>query len=326
MTFERNYYTVLYFNLRLNWNENSADSCNLVICEKQCYFIKETTNNSKMKQYTLQNGITIPTVGFGTWQIEEGEQAVNAVKKAIELGYRHIDTAAIYRNEQSVGQAIKESGVKREELFITSKVWNKSRGYEETLAAFEKSLKKLDLEYMDMYLLHWPANEKQFKDWAAINAASWKALEKLYADGKVKAIGVCNFLKPHLEALLPTTTITPMVNQIEFHPGFMQEETVAYCKEHGMLIEAWSPLGSGKMLDNEVLKELATANDISVAQLCIRWILQKGHLPLPKSVTPERIQNNLDVFDFTLSEETMQRIDALPYIGGSGLNPSEVDF
>lgn len=279
-----------------------------------------------MKQYTLQNGIAIPTVGFGTWQIEEGEQAVNAVKAAIALGYRHIDTAAIYRNEQSVGKAVKESGVKREELFITSKVWNKSRGYEETLAAFEKSLKKLDLEYMDMYLLHWPANEKQFKDWAAINAASWKALEKLYADGKVKAIGVCNFLKPHLEALLSTATIKPMVNQIEFHPGFMQEDTVAYCADHSILVEAWSPLGSGKMLDNEVLQAIAGEYGVSVAQVCLRWILQKGHLPLPKSVTPARIANNLEVFGFTLSEETMRQIDALPFIGGSGLNPSEVEF
>ena len=279
-----------------------------------------------MKQYTLQNGIAIPTVGFGTWQIEEGEQAVNAVKAAIALGYRHIDTAAIYRNEQSVGKAVKESGVKREELFITSKVWNKSRGYEETLAAFEKSLKKLDLEDMDMYLLHWPANEKQFKDWAAINAASWKALEKLYADGKVKAIGVCNFLKPHLEALLSTATIKPMVNQIEFHPGFMQEDTVAYCADHSILVEAWSPLGSGKMLDNEVLQAIAGEYGVSVAQVCLRWILQKGHLPLPKSVTPARIANNLEVFGFTLSEETMRQIDALPFIGGSGLNPSEVEF
>ena len=179
---------------------------------------------------------------------------------------------------------------------------------------------------MDLYLLHWPANAKQFENWREINASSWKALEKLYDEGKVKAIGVSNFLKEHLEALLPFATIKPMVNQIEFHPGFMQEDTIALCEKELILIEAWSPLGSGRMLDNEVLIEIAKKYNVSVAQLCIRWILQKGHLPLPKSVTPERIKNNLDVYSFTISDEDVNRIDALPYIGGSGLNPSEVDF
>lgn len=279
-----------------------------------------------MKIYKLKNGVTVPQVGFGTWQIEEGELALNAVKKALEVGYRHIDTAAVYGNEVSVGQAISESNLKREEIFVTSKLWNSDRGYEETLKAFEVSLKKLNLEYMDMYLLHWPANAKQFDNWQDINASSWKALEKLYEEGKVKAIGVSNFMKEHLEALLPTATIKPMVNQIEFHPGFMQEETTAFCEKESILIEAWSPLGSGKMLDNEELIAIAKKYNVSVAQLCIRWVLQKGHLPLPKSVTPERIKNNLDVYGFTISDEDVHRIDSLPYIGGSGLNPSEVEF
>ncbi len=279
-----------------------------------------------MKVYKLKNGVTVPQVGFGTWQIEEGELAFNAVKTALEVGYRHIDTAAVYGNEVSVGNAINESNLKREEVFVTSKLWNSDRGYEETLKAFEVSLKKLNLEYMDLYLLHWPANAKQFENWREINASSWKALEKLYDEGKVKAIGVSNFLKEHLEALLPFATIKPMVNQIEFHPGFMQEDTIALCEKELILIEAWSPLGSGRMLDNEVLIEIAKKYNVSVAQLCIRWILQKGHLPLPKSVTPERIKNNLDVYSFTISDEDVNRIDALPYIGGSGLNPSEVDF
>ena len=279
-----------------------------------------------MKVCKLKNGVTVPQVGFGTWQIEEGELAFNAVKTALEVGYRHIDTAAVYGNEVSVGNAINKSNLKREEVFVTSKLWNSDRGYEETLKAFEVSLKKLNLEYMDLYLLHWPANAKQFENWREINASSWKALEKLYDEGKVKAIGVSNFLKEHLEALLPFATIKPMVNQIEFHPGFMQEDTIALCEKELILIEAWSPLGSGRMLDNEVLIEIAKKYNVSVAQLCIRWILQKGHLPLPKSVTPERIKNNLDVYSFTISDEDVNRIDALPYIGGSGLNPSEVDF
>lgn len=279
-----------------------------------------------MKVYKLKNGVTVPQVGFGTWQIKEGELAFNAVSTALEVGYRHIDTAAVYGNEVSVGKAINQSNLKREEIFVTSKLWNSDRGYEETLKAFEVSLKKLNLEYMDMYLLHWPANAKQFDNWRDINASSWKALEKLYEEGKVKAIGVSNFMKEHLEALLPTATIKPMVNQIEFHPGFMQEDTIALCEKESILIEAWSPLGSGKMLDNEVLIAIAKKYNVSVAQLCIRWVLQKGHLPLPKSVTPERIKNNLDVYGFIISDEDVNRIDALPYIGGSGLNPSEVEF
>lgn len=279
-----------------------------------------------MKVYKLENGVAVPQVGFGTWQIKEGELAFNAVSTALEVGYRHIDTAAVYGNEVSVGKAINESNLKREEVFVTSKLWNSDRGYKETLKAFEVSSKKLNLEYIDMYLLHWPANAKQFKNWQKINESSWKALEKLYEEGKVKAIGVSNFMKEHLEALLSSSIIKPMVNQIEFHPGFMQEDTIALCKKESILIEAWSPLGSGKMLDNEVLIAIAKKYNVSVAQLCIRWVLQKGHLPLPKSVTPERIKNNLDVYGFTISDEDVNLIDALPYIGGSGLNPSEVDF
>lgn len=279
-----------------------------------------------MKVYKLENGVAVPQVGFGTWQIKEGELAFNAVSTALEIGYRHIDTAAVYANEVSVGKAINESNLKREEVFVTSKLWNSDRGYKETLKAFEVSSKKLNLEYIDMYLLHWPANAKQFKNWQKINESSWKALEKLYEEGKVKAIGVSNFMKEHLEALLSSAIIKPMVNQIEFHPGFMQEDTIALCKKESILIEAWSPLGSGKMLDNEVLIAIAKKYNVSVAQLCIRWVLQKGHLPLPKSVTPERIKNNLDVYGFTISDEDVNLIDALPYIGGSGLNPSEVDF
>ncbi|TDS56546.1 aldo/keto reductase [Myroides indicus] len=279
-----------------------------------------------MNNYILNNGVLIPEIGFGTWQTPDGDTAIEAVKTALQAGYRHIDTALIYRNEQSVGKAIRESGIARKDIFVTSKLWNKARGYDTALKAFEISLKNLGMDYLDLYLIHWPANAKQFDDWEKINANSWKALEKLYAEGLVKAIGVSNFLTEHLKALEKTATILPMVNQIEFHPGYMQTETVAYCKNNNILVEAWSPLGTGKMLENETLKKIAGSYKVSVAQLCIRWILQKGHLPLPKSVTPERIKQNLEVFNFTILEKDIKTIDNLPYIGGSGLHPNEIDF
>lgn len=279
-----------------------------------------------MKNLELSNGIQIPEIGFGTWQTPDGQTAVEAVKEALKAGYRHIDTAAIYGNEKSVGQAIKESGVAREELFITSKVWNGDRGYEQTLKAFDKSLAELGTDYLDLYLIHWPANQKNNENWKDINAQTWKALEELYAKGKVKAIGVSNFLVDHLAALIEQAEVKPMVNQIEFHPGYMQADTVAYSTEHGMLVEAWSPLGTGKMLDNPDLKAIAEKYDVSVAQLCIRWCLQNGTLPLPKSVTPSRIVKNLDVYGFEISEADMNAINALPYIGGSGLDPNNIDF
>lgn len=275
---------------------------------------------------TLSNGYKIPSIGFGTWQIPDGEAAVMLVQRALEKGYRHIDTAAIYGNEVSVGQGIKASGVAREDIFVTSKVWNKDRGYEKTLATFEKTLSDLQLEYLDLYLIHWPANSRQFVDWKEINAGTWKALETLYKQGKIKAIGVSNFLTNHLKALLETCEIKPMVNQIEYHPGFMQEETVRFCKNHDILVEGWSPLGTGKVLSNEILRQIADRYDKSVAQICIRWVLQNGVLPLPKSVTPIRIVENIQVFDFEILEEDMKTINEMEYFGGSGLNPEEVEF
>lgn len=279
-----------------------------------------------MNTYKLGNGVSIPNVGFGTWQAAEGEEAVNSVKTALELGYRHIDTAFFYKNEVSVGKGIKESGIDRKDIFVTTKVWNAERGYEKTLKAFDVSLENLGLDYIDMFLIHWPASENQFENWKELNAETWRALEKLYADGKVRAIGVSNFYVSHLTALLETAKVKPMVNQIEFHPGMTQEEVVDFCKKNDILIEAWSPLGRGNVLDNEVLVGIAKKYNVSVPQLCIRWIVQKGHLPLPKSVTPERIKSNLDVYGFEISQEDIVAIDNLPYIGGSGLHPDKVDF
>lgn len=282
--------------------------------------------HNSIPDYTLNNGVTIPEIGFGTWQTPDGATAVLAVQSALENGYRHIDTAAIYGNEKSIGQAIADSGIDRKELFITSKLWNSERGYESTLKAFDKTLSDLQTDYLDLYLIHWPANAKQFSDWKQKNADTWRAFETLYQDGKIKAIGLSNFMVHHLEALLETATVKPVINQIEYHPGYLQTEVVAFCKANDILIEAWSPLGTGKMLNDPTLLEIASNYNVSVAQLCIRWCLQNGTLPLPKSVTPERIKQNLNVYHFEISESDMKRIDALPYIGGSGLLPDEVAF
>ncbi len=280
-----------------------------------------------MENYTLSNGVQIPVIGYGTWQALEGETAYQAIQAALAAGYTHIDTAAVYGNEKSIGRAIKDAGIDRASLFITSKVWNTERGYDKTHQAFEKTLSDLGTDYLDLYLIHWPANAQQFPEqWAALNAETWRALEELYQAGRIKAIGVSNFLVHHLEALLETAQVVPMVNQIEFHPGFMQESVVAFCTAHHILVQAWAPLGTGKMLGNETLISIANKYEVSTAQLCIKWCLQHGTLPLPKSVTPARMQENKAVFDFTISDADRQTIDALPYIGGSGLNPDTIAF
>lgn len=278
------------------------------------------------KYFELNNGVSIPPIGFGTWQTPDGETAVEAIKCAINAGYRHIDAAAVYANEASVGKGIKDSGIDREELFITSKVWNTERGYEKTLSAFQKTIDDLQVDYLDLYLIHWPASENQFANWKEINTETWRAMEELYRDGKIRAIGVSNFLPHHLQALMENATVLPAINQIEFHPGFMQQECVSFCKDNNIQVEAWSPLGTGKMLNNETLKAIAIKYNKSVAQLCIRWVLQNDVLPLPKSITTSRIIENIDVDDFEISEEDMQTINAMEYCGGSGLHPDKVGF
>ncbi len=275
---------------------------------------------------TLKNGVKIQSIGFGTWQAADGEVAYNAVKTALECGYRHLDCAAIYRNEASLGKAVKESGIPREEIFVTSKLWTKKRGYENAKAAFEKTMDQLGLDYLDLYLIHWPASHTRFEDWKEINAETWRALEELYEEGKIKAIGVSNFMVHHLEALLETAKIVPMVNQIEFHPGFTQDGVVEYCKEKGICVEAWSPIGSGRLLENELLAKIAAKYGKSVAQICIRFCLQNDVLPLPKSVTPSRIKENLDVLDFSLSDEDMAAISGMDICGYSGFDPDSVEF
>ena len=279
-----------------------------------------------MKEFTLHNNLKIPSIGFGSWQLSDGEEARNVVAKALETGYRHIDTAAIYRNEVGVGEGIQQSGIDRDQVFVTTKLWNTERGYESGLRAFDQSLKNLGLDYIDLYLLHWPAVAHQYDNWQELNAESWRALEKLYSDGKVKAIGVSNFLEYHLDALFETATIKPMVNQIEYHPGYQQKDTLCYCEEHNILVEGWSPLGKGKVLDNSVLQDIAAKYGVTPAQVCIRWELQSGILPLPKSATPSRIKSNIDIFNFEISDEDMDRINQIPTTAASGLHPDSVSF
>jgi diketogulonate reductase-like aldo/keto reductase len=245
---------------------------------------------------------------------------------ALENGYRHVDTAKIYENEKSVGDGIKASGIAREEIFLTTKVWNSDRGYNETMAAFEKSLELLQTDYVDLYLIHWPAVASQFDNWKVLNSETWRALEDLYTSGRAKAIGVCNFLTHHLEALKETAKINPMVNQIEYHPGYLQNDVVNYCKNNEILVEAWSPIGSGRLLDNELLKGIAEKYQASVAQLCLKFCLQNAVLPLPKSVTPANIKSNLNVDHFNISDEDMKTIAGMEEIGFSGLNPDHVPF
>ena len=276
--------------------------------------------------YTLNNGIKIPCIGFGTWRTPAGDVAVNAVKEAIKAGYRHIDTAEGYRNEESVGIAVKESGVPREELFITSKLDNGMHGYDNTMAAFEETMKKLDMDYLDLFLIHWP-NPKKFREtWQQTNAETWKAFEELYKAGRIKAIGISNFRPHHIEELLKTAEIVPQVNQIRLCPGDTQDEVVAYCRAHDILPEAYSPLGSGLIFDVEAMKELAEKYQKSIAQICIRWSLQMGYLPLPKSVTPSRIEENLKVFDFALEDEDVKMIAGLTGCAGVESDPDTVPF
>lgn len=279
-----------------------------------------------MKEVKLNNGVLIPQPGFGTFLTPDGETAVNAVRCAIEQGYRHIDTAAVYGNEVSVGEGIRQGGVPREELFVTSKVWNTERGYETTLRAFDKTLKDLGLDYLDLYLIHWPANTLQFGDAAdGINQETWRALEKLYNEGMIRAIGLSNFMPHHLEAVLQKVEVMPAVDQIEYHPGFLQQECVDYCKEKGIVVEAWSPLGRGSVLFDELLMGLAEKYGSTVAQLVVRWVMQKGIVPLVKSVTPSRIEENYQVFDFQIMDEDMALIDGMAS-SRIGSDPDEATF
>lgn len=271
---------------------------------------------------TLHNGIKMPWFGIGVFKVEEGPELVHAVKTAIKHGYRSVDTAAIYENEEGVGlgirEGIKEAGISREDLFVTSKVWNADLGYESTITAYETSLNKLGLEYLDLYLIHWPVQGK-YKE-------AWRALETLYKAGRVKAIGVSNFQIHHLKDLMQDAEIKPMVNQVEYHPRLTQKELQSFCQEHGIQLEAWSPLMQGQLLDEQVLKDIANKYDKSTAQVILRWDLQNGVVTIPKSTKEHRIVENATVFDFELTEEEMERINDLNQNHRVGPDPDNFDF
>ena len=277
-----------------------------------------------MKNYELRNGVSIPEIGYGTWKTPDGETCEKAVETAIRLGYHHIDAAMVYGNEESVGIGIKNSGIAREELFLTGKVWNSDRGYGRTIRAFEKTLKDLQTDYLDLYLIHWPASPNQYRCWEALNRETWEALTDLYKSGKVRAIGVSNFRRNHLTPLLDAEVI-PMVNQLELHPGMVQADIVSLCREHQILLEAYSPLGNGKLLNSEELSEMAEHYGKTPAQICIKWNLQHGFLPLSKSVNEDRMRANLEVEDFGITEEDMRKLDVLEGFA-DGNDPDKVPF
>ncbi|MCQ2424340.1 MAG: aldo/keto reductase [Clostridia bacterium] len=273
--------------------------------------------------FILQNGVAVPALGYGTWQTPDGSVARDGVAAALRLGYRHVDTAFAYGNEQSVGEGIRLSGVSRSDIFLTTKHWVTERGYEKTKAAIDTSLKNLGVDYLDLYLIHWPCVAKVSPEWKEINASTWRAFEDAYKAGKLRAIGVSNFQKKHLEALAETAEILPMVNQIEFHPGFTQMDNVRYAQEHGMLVEAWSPLGCGAVLGDARLAAIAGKYGKSVAQLCLRFALQNDVLPLSKSVHEDRIASNAQLFDFEIDAGDMAAIAAIEGLGYSGYAPED---
>ncbi|KLA30664.1 MULTISPECIES: aldo/keto reductase [Bacillus cereus group] len=270
----------------------------------------------------LNNGVEMPWFGLGVFKVEEGPELVEAIKSAIKAGYRSIDTAAIYGNEAAVGEGIRAgieaTGISREELFITSKVWNADQGYEETIAAYEESLKKLKLDYLNLYLVHWPV-EGKYKD-------TWRALETLYKEKRVRAIGVSNFQIHHLQDVIKDAEIKPMINQVEYHPRLTQKELQAFCKEQGIQMEAWSPLMQGQLLDNETLQAIADKHGKTTAQVILRWDLQNGVVTIPKSTKEHRIIANADVFNFELTKEDMEKIDALNQNHRVGPDPDNFDF
>ena len=268
--------------------------------------------------FTLHNGVKMPYFGLGVYLSKDGKEVIDAIKWAVESGYRHIDTASIYKNEEGVGEGIKQCGIAREDLFVVSKVWNSDQGYDTTLRAFEASLERLDMEYLDLYLVHWPVAGK-YKE-------TWRALEKLYAESRIRAIGVSNFLQHHLEDLLSSASVVPMVNQMEFHPFLVQQDLINFCQKNTIQYEAWSPMMQGKVFAMEEFKQLAGKYKKSIAQIVLRWDLQKGVITIPKSTKKERIIANADIFDFELAEEDMQFLDNMHRGQRFGPDPDTFDF
>ncbi len=282
--------------------------------------MKNTKFKSIYDTYTLNNGVKIPCVAFGTYKAAAGDN-VEILKLAIACGYRYFDTASFYGTEKFLGQAVRESGIPREEFFITSKLWKEEMGYGAAKAALSRSLEVLGTEYLDLYLIHWPQPSPDYREWKTLDIETWRALEELYDEGKVRAVGLSNFLPHHIENLLKNCRVRPAVNQIEFHPGHTQETVVRYCGEHDILVQAWSPIGRGRVLEDSLITELARRYSVSPAQVCLRYALQRGIIPLPKSSSEERMRQNQEIFSFELSPEDMYRIGAMPPVGWSGEHP-----
>lgn len=274
--------------------------------------------NNLQGTFKLHNGVAMPYFGLGVYQSEDGKEVINAVQWALEAGYRHIDTASIYKNEAGVGRAIRQSPVAREEIFVVSKVWNSDQGYDSTLRAFDASLEKLGMEYLDLYLVHWPVAGK-YKE-------TWKALEQLYQERRVRAIGVSNFLQHHLEDLMERAQVVPMVNQMEFHPFLVQQDLLDFCGKHNIQYEAWSPLMQGAIFDQSMFEEVTEKYQKNVAQIVLRWDLQKGVVTIPKSSKKEHILSNADIFDFKLSPEDVAFLEGLDRRQRFGPNPDAFDF
>jgi len=279
---------------------------------------KENINMSLSSTLKLDNGVAIPLLGLGTYQLSEGEEAYNATKFALEIGYKHIDTAAAYHNERSIGRAIKDSGIKREDIFITTKLWNEEQRRDNQYQAFGESLERLGVDYVDLYLIHWPVKEKY--------AESWKILEKIYKEGRAKAVGVSNFNIHHLEDIFAVSDLIPAVNQVECHPWLTQVELADYCKEKGIVFEPWSPFGVGALLSDDNLKAIASKYNKTTAQLILKWGLQRGFINIPKSSNNERITENTQIFDFTITDEDMSAIFNLNMDKRTGADPETFTF
>lgn len=274
------------------------------------------------KTYTLNNGVQIPSVGFGTYKAADGKSA-DIIKKAIESGYRYFDTASFYGTEPYLAEAIRQSGLPREEFFIASKLWKTEMGYENAKDAFRRTLENLDTDYLDLYLIHWPLPEPGYENWKELDRETWRALEELYSEGKIRAIGLSNFLPHHIENILAGCTVRPAVDQIEYHPGYSQETAVQYCKENGILVQAWSPIGRSRVLEDSLVCELAAKYRVSPAQICLKFAVQRGVVPLPKSSSLERMKQNMDLFSFEMDQEDIWRLATMPQSGWSGEHPDQ---
>lgn len=275
-------------------------------------------NLSLTSTASLHNNVDIPLLGFGTFKIPDGPDVEQAVATALAAGYRHIDTAMIYRNEKGIGRAIAASGIDRSEIFVTTKVWNADQGYESTLAAIDTSLTNLGLDRVDLYLVHWPKPQH--------TADTWRAMEEIQATGKARAIGVSNFLIHHLDQLFETANVLPTINQIEFSPHLQSPELVSYCEDHDIVIEAWSPLKQGQIVDDADLQAIADAHGVTIPQVVLRWLIQRGIVAIPKSATPARIVQNADLYGFRLSDAEMESINGMDRDERVGPNPDDIDF